>query len=459
MGKLSNIFRIPELMQKLGITLLFLAIYRVGFSIPLPYIDQEKLNRSMGGSGGLNSVFNFVSMFSGGDLSGATVFGLGIMPYISAGIIMQLMAYVVPALHRLQKEEGQAGQKQINKYTRLLTVVICSVQAGFYLNYLLGDKGGSSAGSMGLPDTVLPAGYFVAMLMSMVVGTLFLMWVGEQIDEYGIGNGVSLIIMAGILARLPAAIITLLYEQTATGWRFKDSVLTLGGSGQDMSFERLATLVVLFVAVVVAVVIITRAQRRIPMQSARHVRGSRAFGAAGRQYLPIKINQAGVMPVIFASSLLTLPYFLFTAMASATQWEWARRVADAFQRQGWVYCVSEIVLIYLFSYVWTGVIFDPKEISENLKRGGNFIPGYRPGARTAEYIDRVLLRITYVGSAFLALIAISPTLVSSFLEVRPDVAQFFGGTSLLIVVSVALDVVQRINSHLVMRNYPGLTED
>ena len=228
MGKLSNIFRIPELVQKLGITLLFLAIYRIGFSIPLPYIDQEKLNRSMGGSGGLNSVFNFVSMFSGGDLSGATVFGLGIMPYISAGIIMQLMAYVIPALHRLQKEEGQSGQKQINKYTRLLTVVICTVQAGFYLNYLLGDKS-SSVGSMSLPEAQLPYGYFVAMLMSMVVGTLFLMWVGEQIDEYGIGNGVSLIIMAGILARLPAAIITLLYEQTATGWRFKDSVLTLGG--------------------------------------------------------------------------------------------------------------------------------------------------------------------------------------------------------------------------------------
>jgi preprotein translocase subunit SecY len=280
------------------------------------------------------------------------------------------------------------------------------------------------------------------------------MWLGEQIDEYGIGNGISLIIMAGIVARLPAATVSLFFE----GNTFKSSVLTLGGAGQDISFEKLVVLVTLFITVVVAVVFITKGQRRIPTQSAKHVRGRRVFGGT-RQFLPLRVNQAGVMPVIFASSLLVLPYFLFNAIARTTEWNWALQLADAFERQGYLYNVLFIALIYVFCYFWTAIIFNPKDMANNLKDYGSFIPGYRPGKRTAEYLERVMIRITYVGAAFLAVIAVIPSLISNFMNVHPRIADFYGGTGLLIVVSVALDLVQKINSHLVMRNYPGLTED
>jgi len=236
-------------------------------------------------------------------------------------------------------------------------------------------------------------------------------------------------------------------------------VLTLGGSGQDMSFERVLALVLLFLVVVLAAVLMSKAQRRIPMQSAKFVRGSRVFGGGNRNFLPIKINQANVMPVIFASSLMLVPYMLFLGLGNTFKTGWLYQLADAFQRQGWIYMVAEVILIYVFSYIWLGVTFDTREISEQFKRTGLFIPGFRPGPRTQEYLDRVVSRVNYVGAGFLALIAILPSLVSSFMQVRPEVAQFFGGTGLLIVVSVVLDLVQRINSHLVMREYKGLTED
>ena len=459
MGALLNVFKIPELRGKLLFTAAFLAMYRIGFSIPLPFVNQEVLHRGMGSGDGVDNLFNFVSMFSGGDLSNATVFGLGIMPYISAGIIMQLLAFVVPSLHRLMKEEGQIGQKIINNYTRLLAVFICMIQAGFYLNFLLYSSNGSN--QMGFGEVYGGAGwwYFFTLIISMVVGTLFLMWIGEQIDEYGIGNGISLIIMAGIVARLPAAILQILFEQTSGGWVFKRSVLTLGGSGQDMSFERVLALVFLFVVVVLGAVLMSKAQRRIPMQSAKFVRGSRVFGGGNRNFLPIKINQANVMPVIFASSIMLVPYMVFLGMGNVFKVSWLFQLADAFQRQGWIYMVSEVVLIYVFSYIWLGVTFDTREISEQFKRTGLFIPGFRPGPRTQEYLDRVVSRVNFVGAGFLSIIAILPSLISSFMQVRPEVAQFFGGTGLLIVVSVVLDLVQRINSHLVMREYQGLTED
>jgi preprotein translocase subunit SecY len=293
------------------------------------------------------------------------------------------------------------------------------------------------------------------MVVTMTAGTIFLMWLGEQIDEYGIGNGISLIIMGGIVARIPAATASLFFE----GGRFKTSVFTLGGAGaQDISFEKLITLVFLFVAVVVAVIAITKAQRRIPTQSAKHVRGRRVFGGT-RQFLPLRLNQAGVMPVIFASSLLVLPYFIFGAIANYTDWTWAAMGKDVFERQGYVYTLLFIAMIYVFSYFWTAIQFNPKDMANNLKDHGSFIPGYRPGKRTAEYLERVMMRITYVGAAFLAAVAVFPTLLSSSMDVNQTVAQFFGGTGLLIVVSVVIDLVQKINSHLVMRNYPGLTED
>jgi preprotein translocase subunit SecY len=284
------------------------------------------------------------------------------------------------------------------------------------------------------------------------------MWLGEQIDEYGIGNGISLIIMAGIVARIPEATGILLFEPGTT--TIKDSLLTLGSATGDISFEKLLVLIFLFVAVVVGVIAITKAQRRIPTQSARHIRGRRTYGGT-RQFLPMKVNAAGVMPVIFASTLLILPGFLFSIIASLNpESRWPAELADVFQRQdSWLYNILYIVLIYVFCYFWVAITFNPKEIADNLKDYGSFIPGYRPGKSTADYLERVLMRITYVGAAFLAIIAVIPTIISSRMGVPFQVASFFGGTGLLIVVSVALDLVQKINSHLVMRNYPGLTDD
>jgi len=453
-GKVKAIFTIPELRQKILLTLLFLAIYRVGFAIPLPFVDQSKMTAALGAGGALGNVLNFVSMFSGGNLSHATVFGLGIMPYISASIIFQLLAAVYPPLEKLQKE-GESGRKKINEYTRYATVLICLFQAFMYVQYIMGpaSQGKQGWGLDAYKDSTM---CWISMVVTLTCGTIFLMWLGEQIDEYGIGNGISLIIMAGIIARMPAAASTLFFENG----RFKDSVFTLGGGGggRDMSFEKLIVLVVLFVTVVVGVVAITKAQRRIKTQSAKHVRGRRVFGGTS-QWLPLRVNQAGVMPVIFASSLLVLPYFLFGALAQATEWRWASILSETFVRQGYWYTVMFIALIYVFCYFWTAIIFNPKDMANNLKDYGSFIPGYRPGKRTAEYLERVMVRITYVGAAFLAIIAVIPTLVTNTMNVDQNVASFYGGTGLLIVISVALDLVQKINSHLVMRNYPGLTED
>jgi preprotein translocase subunit SecY len=461
MGKLKAIFIIPELRQKILITLLFLAIYRIGYCIPLPFVDQREMNRATGATGALGQVLGFVSMFSGGDLSKATVFGLGIMPYISASIIFQLLGAVYPPLEKLMKE-GESGRKKINEYTRYATVLICLFQAFMYIQYVMGSKAGAS-GSRGWALTEGAGGmnfdhwyYWMTMIVTMTAGTIFLMWIGEQIDEYGIGNGISLIIMAGIVARIPEATVLLFFE----AGHLKESVFTLGGGGGagDMSLEKLVVLIVLFLAVVIAVVAITKGQRRIPTQSAKHVRGRRVFGGT-RQYLPLKVNQAGVMPVIFASSLLVLPFFLFGAIANATDWGWANALKDAFERQGYIYTVFFIFLIYVFCYFWTAISFNPKDMANNLKDYGSFIPGYRPGKRTADYLEKVMTRITYVGAAFLAVVAVIPTLVTTTLGVNYQIASFYGGTGLLIVVSVALDLVQKINSHLVMRNYPGLTED
>ncbi len=452
MNKIKAIFIIPELRQKIFITLMFLIIYRIGYHIPLPFLDQEKLLASMRTTSAFGQILGFVSMFSGAAISQSTIFGWGIMPYISASIIFQLLGSVYPPLEKLQKE-GESGRKKINEYTRYATVVICLFQSFMWVQYVMKPE---SAGGMqmALPgyDTFY---YGLVAVITMTCGTVFLMWIGEQIDEYGIGNGISLIIMAGIVARIPDATNTLLFERG----HLRESLFTLGGQGSDISFEKLLVLIFLFVAVVVAVIAITKGQRRIPTQSAKHVRGRRVWGGT-RQFLPLRVNQSGVMPVIFASSLLMIPYFLLAQLANFSSWGWAFALRDVFQRQqGYIYDVLYIVLIYFFCYFWTAIIFNPKDMANNLKDYGSFIPGYRPGKRTAEYLERVMLRITYLGAAFLAVIAIIPSLINSSMEVDYRVASFYGGTGLLIVISVALDLVQKINSHLVMRNYPGLTED
>jgi preprotein translocase subunit SecY len=454
MQKLKAIFIIPELRQKILITLLFLAIYRIGFFVPLPFINQDELARKMSGSGALGQILGFVSMLGGGNLSMSTVFALGIMPYISASIILQLLGSVWPPLEKLQKE-GESGRKKINEYTRYLTVGICLIQAFIPVQSMMRSEasGGQGLAVAGYDGTF----YWLTAVITMTAGTIFLMWLGEQIDEYGIGNGISLIIMAGIVARIPDATTALLWDPIKGG--LKSSIFTLGGgAGHDISFEKLVVLICLFVAVVVAVIFITKGQRRIPTQSAKHVRGRRVYGGT-RQFLPLRLNQSGVMPVIFASSLLMLPLLFFNLLQGATEWRWISWLSDVFQRQGFVYNVLYILFIYFFCYFWTAIVFNPKDMANNLKDYGSFIPGYRPGRRTAEYLERVMVRITYVGAAFLAVVAVIPSVISKSMNVDYRVASFYGGTGLLIVISVALDLVQKINSHLVMRNYPGLTED
>jgi len=448
--KLRVIFTIPELRQKILLTLGLLAIYRVGWQVPLPIIDANVMNQFAKESGGIGELLRTVAVFSASQLSQATIFGLGIMPYISASIIFQLLGTVWPPLERLQKE-GEAGRKKINEYTRYATVLICIVQSWAYVAFLASQRVGEQSliSPAFLVDGRLPLAWQFVAVMTMTAGTIFLMWLGEQIDEFGIGNGISLLIMAGILAGMPSALVEL----------GSDTTWELGGGGGKMGVETLLVLAALFVGVVAGVVFMTQGQRRIPTQSAKHVRGRRVYGGT-RQYLPLRVNQAGVMPIIFASSLLLFPQLLFQYLSNAFPTsDLLRTLHDSFMRgQSFLYNLCYIALIYFFCYFWTAITFNPKEMADNLKNFGAFIPGYRPGKRTADYLERVMERITYVGAGFLSLVAVIPTIVGGALGIPAQIASFYGGTGLLIAVSVAFDLVQKIDSHLVMRNYSGLLE-
>jgi preprotein translocase subunit SecY len=442
--KLRVVFTIPELRKKILFTLGLLAVYRVGWQIPLPIIDQSSMTAFFQSATGMGQLFQQVAVFSAAQLNQITIFGLGIMPYISASIIFQLLGSVWGPLERLQKE-GESGRKKINEYTRYATVVLCIGQSWAYLGFLVSR--GLVLESY-LVNGSLPFGWQLVTVAMMTAGTIFLMWLGEQIDEFGIGNGISLIIMAGILASLPGAVFNLL----------NNSSLELGSTTGQIGVEVIILLLLMFIAVVAGVVFITLGQRRIPTQSAKHVRGRRVYGGT-RQYLPLRVNQAGVMPIIFASSLLMFPSLIFTSFANAYPESLWSDLNDAFARgSGFIYNALYVVLIYFFCYFWTAITFNPKDMAENLKSFGTFIPGYRPGKRTADYLEKVMVRITYVGAGFLAIVAIAPTFITSVFSVDYNVAQFFGGTSLLIAVSVAFDLVQKIDSHLVMRNYRGLLE-
>ena len=448
--KLRIIFTIPELRQKILLTLGLLAIYRVGWQVPLPIVDPKAMTAFAEEAGGISDLLKTVAVFSASQLSQATIFGLGIMPYISASIIFQLLGTVWAPLERLQKE-GEGGRKKINEYTRYATVLICFVQSWAYVAFLASTRIGEMPliQSSFLVDGRLPLLWQLVAVMTMTAGTIFLMWLGEQIDEFGIGNGISLLIMAGILAAMPSA----LRELTS------DPNWELGGGGGKMGLETLLVLAALFISVVAGVVFMTQGQRRIPTQSAKHVRGRRVYGGT-RQYLPLRVNQAGVMPIIFASSLLLFPQMLFQYLHNANPGSSILgSLHDSFTRgQSYLYNVLYVVLIYFFCYFWTAITFNPKDMADNLKNFGAFIPGYRPGKRTADFLERVMERITYVGAAFLALVAIIPTIVAGALGIPAQIASFYGGTGLLIAVSVAFDLVQKIDSHLVMRNYKGLLE-
>ena len=451
--KLTLLFRIPELRRKILLTLALLGVYRMGFYIPLPFIDQDRLfaftqSIRQGGEDTLGQVMQVVSLFSASSIGNSTIFGLGIMPYISASSIFQLLASVYPPLEKLQKE-GEAGRRKINEYTRYATVLICLVQSYMWIRFISRPE---TAGGLNLVMPDYNTFFFhIAFTLTMTAGTIFLMWIGEQIDAYGVGNGISLLIMAGIVAQMPSAL-----TESFIAPALKQGV----GLGTETGIERLILLVGLFVFVVLWVVLMTQGQRRIPIQSAKHVRGRRVMGGQ-RQFLPLRVNQAGVMPIIFASSLLMFPYFIFSGL-SQTEWgaqsEMIRQLEQIFGGRGYIYNMLFIVLIYFFCYFWTAITFNPKDMADNLKDYGSFIPGYRPGARTATYLEAVMSRITYVGAAFLAIVAVIPALIGSWLNLDFRVAQLYGGTGLLIVVSVVLDLVQKIDSHLVMRNYSGLLD-
>ena len=433
-GTFLNIWRVKELRNKILFTLGLLAIYRIGFYVPLPGVDQAKLTGSSSGGGGLADVF---ALFTGGNLQQSTIFGLGIMPYISASIIFQLLVTVIPALEKLQKE-GETGRKKIQEYTRYATVGLCLIQASMWIKYLYG---------MGAVPAEFRGSYFYFLLAvtCLTTGTVFLMWLGEQIDEYGIGNGISLIIMAGIVARMPNAVIHVI--------RNADLRLSTNEPG-TMGPGKIVFLILAFVGVVAGSILITQGQRRIPIQQAKQTRGRRVYGGQ-RNYLPLRVNHGGVMPIIFASTLMMFPSYVFQYLNQLWFWSGWNFLYNAFSPGNYLYTLAYVGMVYFFAYFWTTVQFQPKEMANNLRDYGSFIPGLRPGKRTADYLERVMGRITYVGAAFLALIALIPTIVAVWLEIPFNVSAFLGGTGLLIVVSVALDLVQRIEANLIMRNYKG----
>ncbi len=439
---LENIFSVPDLLKKIAFTLALLCIYRVGFHIPLPGLNQELLSRYMQGQaeGPLGQAMEYFAMFTGGNLQKCTLFGLGIMPYISASIIFQLLVTVVPALEKLQKE-GQAGQKKIQEYTRYATVGLCIIQAIGIYKLIMNPAGGSNL----YRDYVDSTSVFLMAVLGLTAGTIFLMWLGEQIDEYGVGNGISLIIMAGIVARMPWAIRELVSRTS----------LKVAGAGSDIGLISIVFLIGAFILVVAGSILITQAQRRIPIQQAKHTRGRRVYGGQ-RQYLPLRVNHGGVMPIIFASSLMMFP----NAIARWVAQRWPASSVAAFFGQAFnmgnlVYQLVYVGMIFFFAYFWTTVQFRPKDMSDQLRDYGSFIPGLRPGKRTADYLERVMERITYCGAGFLAAIAVIPQAVSTGMGIPPNIAAYLGGTGLLIMVSVALDVVQRIEAELIMRNYGG----
>lgn len=456
--KLRVIFTIPELRQKILLTLGLLGVYRIGYQIRLPMVNPPS---GVGSGNQLDSFLDKISLFAATDLREVTIFGLGIMPYISASIVFQLLGSVYKPIEALRKE-GQTGMRKINEYTRYLTVVLCVIQSFVYLKYVVMSDPNMVASQFCYPGTSqLTFGWQLTAIAIMTSGTVFLMWLGEQIDEYGIGNGISLLIMASILAQMPRALLELRQNMTTQ----------LSGSSGEIGPDKLIVLAALFIAVVFGVVFITLGQRRIQTQSAKHVRGNRVYGGT-KQYLPLRINQAGVMPIIFASSLLMLPGVLFGVIAtwfaspSTSADSWTQHAASFFSTlgntftsgQSLTYILMYVAMIFFFCYFWTSITFNPKEMSENLKDHGTFVPGYRPGRRTADYLEKVMIRITYVGAAFLAVVAIVPIIVNIQLGVPFSVASFYGGTGLLIAVSVAFDLIQKIDNHLLMRNYKGLLE-
>lgn len=419
----QNIPKIPELKKRILVTLLLLAVYRIGVHVPTPGIDAAALAGFFAQAKG--TLFSFIDMFSGGAFERLSVFALGIMPYISSSIILQLLTVVIPHLERLSKE-GEAGRKKITQYTRYGTVILSLIQ-GFGI-------------SVGLERMTGPGGELIVMdpgwsfrLMTMITltaGTAFIMWLGEQITERGIGNGISLIIFAGIVARMPTAI---------------SNSIRLMRTG-EMGLLAILFLIALMIAVVAVIIYVERGQRRIPVQYAKRIVGRRMYGGQST-HLPLKVNTAGVIPPIFASSIIMFP----ATIANFLQHPWMKAISNQLAPGSLVYELIYVGFIFFFCYFYTAVTFNPTDVADNMRKYGGYIPGIRPGKKTAEFVDRVLTRITFSGAVYVSAICVLP----SVLITKFNVPFYFGGTALLIVVGVALDTIGQIESHMLMRHYEG----
>lgn len=426
---LRNIFKIEELKQRIIFTLLVLVAVRVGAHIALPGVDVVALEANAG-SADSNTLFGLFDMFVGGAFSNAAIFALGIMPYISASIILQLAGVVIPEVQKMQRE-GDEGRRRLNQWTRMGTVFIAMLQA-----WGVSIKIANMQGPNGIP--VVPEAGFIFTLSTiflLTAGTMFLMWLGEQITERGIGNGISLVIFIGIIAQLPTA-----------AWQ----EIQLAMSGERHPVVLLVVLVAL-VGIIASVVLIQQGVRQIPVQYAKRVVGRKMFNNT-KQYIPLRLVTAGVMPIIFAQSIMFVPNTVLSFFPNA---EWAVSLSHLFSDRSFFYAVVYSIIIIFFTYFYTAIAFNPRDVADNIKKQSGFIPGVRPGKQTAEYIDAILTRITLPGSIFLAVVAILPVFVSNVLNITSLFASFFGGTSLLIIIGVALDTLQQIESYLLVRHYDG----
>jgi len=424
---LQGAAKIPELKRRITFTLLMLAVYRMGVQIPTPGINGEALSDFF--TKNANTIFGMFNMFSGGALKNFSIFALGIMPYISASIIFQLLAVVVPSIEALQKE-GEAGHRKITQYTRYATVVLSIIQATFI--------------SIGLEGMAAPSGnamivispgwsFRIMTVITLTSGTAFIMWLGEQMTERGFGNGISLIIFAGIVARMPAAVVNTIKMATA---------------GQ-MTIIMIPILLAMMAAVVWFIIYVETAQRRIPIQYAKRMVGRQMYGGQ-RSHLPLKINMSGVIPPIFASSIMMFP----ATIGGFIKIDWVQRVSAALAWGSFWHTVLYVAMIVFFCFFYTAVTFNPVDVAENLKKNGGFVPGIRPGKKTAEFIDKIMIRLTVIGAIYVSVVCVLPTILITKL----NVPFYFGGTALLIVVQVAIDTISQIESHTVMRNYDGFLD-
>jgi len=418
----QSIFKVEELRRRIFYTLMILVVYRIGGHVPTPGVDGSVIAQALSSS----SIFGLIDLFAGGAFAKATIFALGIMPYISASIMLQLLGAVVPFLQRLQRE-GEEGRRKITQYTRYLTVLISALQAWATAGFL------TTINYNGVQAVHMNTGGFIMLtILTLTCGTIFIMWLGEQITERGIGNGISLIIFIGIIARFPDAVV--------------GEIQMLWHGSRSFLLE--IFMVAMMILVIAAVILVTRAQRKIPVQYPRKVVGRRVFGGAAT-HLPLSVNSAGVIPIIFAQSIMFLPSTVAQLFPNT---DWVQNLVAVWLAPGGIsYSIIYGLIIVFFAYFYTAIVFNPMEIADNMRKNGGYIPGIRPGKNTSEYVEKILTRITLPGAIFFAMIAILPWVLIG----QANVQFFFGGTGLLIVVGVALDTLQQIESHLMMRHYDG----